>query len=127
LRPLDLPSEEDASQQMARADVRIPVRAVENSHPGDSRASCCVIMGQHLCGRRSRDGAGLSIVLRPLRLISPMTTFVDIENALTPRSGIPGKPPAPLLGRTRDKLEVLCAALGAPPYRGRQLASWIYR
>src|SRR5712692_9468938 len=52
-----------------------------------------------------------------------MTTFVDIENALIPAAGVAA---APLLGRTRQELGALCSALGAAPYRGRQLASWLY-
>src|SRR5437762_3015101 len=54
-----------------------------------------------------------------------MTTFVEIENTLGSPANTAAKP-TPLLGHTRQELEALCASHGAPPYRGRQLASWIY-
>jgi 23S rRNA (adenine2503-C2)-methyltransferase len=40
-------------------------------------------------------------------------------------ASVPGA--GPLLGRTLEELEELAPSLGAPAYRGRQLAQWLYR
>jgi 23S rRNA (adenine2503-C2)-methyltransferase len=55
----------------------------------------------------------------------PVKTETVIRTRNVPEDG--GLPDADLLGLPTDGLARVAVALGQPPYRGRQLAEWIYR
>src|SRR5947209_7282346 len=57
-----------------------------------------------------------------------MATLIEIDQSAAGSAGAAaGGPRPPLLGRGRAELEGLCGDLGAPSFRGRQLAAWLYQ